>query len=146
MSKKYYCDFCGFYSSKEGFKPEIQDDENNHYCECPVCKNRLILKHERKKLFICSYGQCRSPAAVSLFGGKFLEKGLGGASPKTIRRICNWADIIYVFEPTHVWRFKRDYPEYLDKLISLDIGDIYPNSEDPVLLEILEKRMKKCSK
>lgn len=95
------------------------------------------------KLFICSFGEIRSPTAVNLFGGEYLEKGLNGASPKTIRRLCKKADIIFIFEAFHRWFILREYPEFLNKVVSLYVEDIYPKKNDSNLIKILHYRWEK---
>ena len=97
---------------------------------------------KKNVLFVCSFGQVRSPAAVSLFGGIFLKKGLVGASSKTVSRLSKEADRIYVFEGRHLWTYKRHFREFMNKIINLDIEDIYWKSTDPKLLELLRERMK----
>ncbi len=94
-------------------------------------------------LFVCSYGEIRSVTARKMFGGKIIEKGLSDASPKTIRRMSEWADVIYVMTPIHTWTYKKFYPEYLDKIIELGIEDYYGVVSHPKLKEMLIKKLKR---
>ena len=93
-----------------------------------------------KILFICSFGEIRSPAAANYFGGEYLVKGISGSSSKLIRRMCEKADKIYVFEAFHIWFLEREYPEFMHKVSSLNVEDIYPNRYDPELRKILHLR------
>ena len=95
-----------------------------------------------KILFVCSFGQIRSVTSVKLFGGQFLEKGLSGASPKTIRRLSKWADKIYIYEKAHEWIYERYFPEFLSKLTNLHVDDIYPRAHDPTLITLLKEKYK----
>lgn len=99
------------------------------------------MKEKPKILFICSMGEVRSPTAVKLFGGTYLEKGLSGASPKTIRRLCKEADTIFVFEEIHVWTFKKFYPEFILKVYNLGIEDLWGKQNHPKLIEQLTESM-----
>lgn len=48
-------------------------------------------------LFICSYGQIRSPTAAKMFGGKYL--GINNRyDDNKFKSFIEWADEIYIFE------------------------------------------------
>jgi len=96
-----------------------------------------------KLLFACSFGQIRSVTAQALYGGKYIEDGLSGASPSLIRRLSAWADRIFIFEPAHEWSYHNYYIEFVSKLINLNIEDIYPRAHDPRLITIIQDKYRK---
>jgi len=121
---------------------------------CPICYDALwkaqgCPKYEdvrfvpMKLLFACSFGQIRSVTAQALYGGKIIEKGLSGASPKLIRRLSAWADRIYIFESAHEWIYHNYHIEFVSKLINLEIEDIYPRAHDPKLVALIQDKYRK---
>jgi len=95
----------------------------------------------KKLLFVCSYGQVRSPTAVKMYGGRYI-----GISDRYMedkfREYCEWADIIYVFSETHVWFIEKYYPKFNSKVSNLNINDIY-GKDCPELRKRIKKRMDK---
>lgn len=102
-------------------------------------------------LFLCTSNLNRSKTAEEHFSAKdtlYIYRS-AGLSEKECKRnnttLCSeelltWADVIFVMEDEHTRRIEK-YTEqrFLDKVINLDIPDIYQYGE-PALIEQLEKQ------
>ncbi|MEM0465241.1 MAG: phosphotyrosine protein phosphatase [Candidatus Pacearchaeota archaeon] len=101
---------------------------------------------KKRLLFICTENIHRSPTAESLFkkSKKYEAKSAGISifSEKMINEeALKWADIIFVMEDFHKKIIAEYFPDIKDKIIVLNIPDIYVRN-DPKLIGILIKRLK----
>ena len=102
-------------------------------------------------LFLCTSNLNRSKTAEDHFAIKdpLRVYRSAGLSEKECRRnnttLCSeelltWADVVFVMEKEHVRRIENYTGQrFLDKVINLDIPDVYQHGE-PALIEQLEKR------
>jgi len=99
----------------------------------------------KRVLFVCTANIDRSPTAESLLKerGEFEVKS-AGIWPSARRRITmdliDWADIIFVMEDYHKDAILTLKPEVKDKVIVLNIPDIYLRN-DPELVRILREKL-----
>jgi predicted protein tyrosine phosphatase len=99
----------------------------------------------RKILFVCSGNIDRSPTAEQLFKN---YKGLEVKSAGTDRKAPNpisadliqWADKIFAMEEKHKRQILRICPEASEKIIVLNIEDLYEKN-DPQLITILKTKV-----
>ena len=101
-------------------------------------------------LFVCTGNMDRSPTAESLLAGKegFEVKSAGTwihAGRRITKPLIEWADMIFVMEDHHRDVILRICPEAEEKIIVLDIPDVYRRN-DPELVEILKKKLGKYLK
>ncbi len=95
-----------------------------------------------KVLFICNQNLNRSKTAEHLFKDVFTTKsaGLYNEHPVTKEDI-GWADGIIVMEDRQREEIGKRFPkEYIKKILSLDIDDVYGYNQ-PELVELLNKKM-----
>ncbi|QYJ86908.1 hypothetical protein K0I73_03985 [Shewanella mesophila] len=102
-------------------------------------------------LFLCTSNLNRSKTAEDYFAEKdpLRVYRSAGLSEKECKRngttLCSeelltWADVVFVMEKEHVRRIENYTGQrFLDKVINLDIPDVYQHGE-PALIEQLEKR------
>ena len=98
-----------------------------------------------KLLFICTENLQRSPTAESLFDNhkEHEAKSAGisfSAEKKVSSNATKWADKIFVMEPLHKKFLIVNFPESQEKIIVLDIPDVYFR-DDPELINILKKKL-----
>jgi len=99
----------------------------------------------KRVLFVCTGNMDRSPTAESLLSGRrgFEVKSAGTwmhARRRISRDLIEWADMIFVMEGHHKDAILNICPEAEEKVIVLDIPDIYRRN-DPELLEILKQKL-----
>ena len=104
-------------------------------------------KTVRKILFVCTGNIDRSPTAESLFKGKtgFDVQSAGTstyANRKISLQLIEWADIIFVMQDHHKKSITKLNPKAEDKIIVLNIPDIYIRNE-PKLIRILKTKLAK---
>ncbi|RNC83979.1 MAG: protein tyrosine phosphatase [Balneola sp.] len=109
----------------------------------------LIEKLKKNILFICSQNKLRSPTAEQIYSTRedlnVLSAGLNNDAENPVSvDLLTWADSIYVMEKAHLNRLRKKFGEYLknQKLVSLDIPDIYEFME-PSLIEELAKKLRR---
>lgn len=90
-----------------------------------------------KILSICSYGKVRSSVCQKIVGGEILPGGINQASHETIRQYCEQSDIILVMTEIHYWFFKKFFPQFLPKIRTLGIPDLYGGDCDSIILDRL---------
>ena len=86
----------------------------------------------KKILFICNANINRSKTAEILFKEQYETKSAGfevykqGTIPVS-EELLDWADMIIVFEETHISYIKREYPYIYSKktIINIELPDIY---------------------
>lgn len=99
-------------------------------------------------LFVCTANQQRSPAAEDLFkhNEKYSAKSAGInslAKTQVTEELIKWSDIIICMEKIHKkFILKRSLSARDKEIIVLNIPDIYYR-EDPLLLSLLKKKLKK---
>jgi len=101
----------------------------------------------KRVLFVCTGNMDRSPTAESLLSGKegFEAKSAGTwihARKRVSESLIKWADQIFVMESYHKEVILSICPEAEEKVIVLDIPDIYRRN-DPELIEILKNKLAK---
>jgi predicted protein tyrosine phosphatase len=89
----------------------------------------------------------RSPTAESILKQRsgYEVKSAGTwyyAHKRVTEDMIDWADIIFVMEKNHVQTLLYLNPKSKDKIINLDIPDIYPRS-NPELINILQNKLAK---
>jgi len=98
-----------------------------------------------KVLFVCSGNIDRSPTAEGMFKAREdLEIISAGTSLLARRRVTRdmvrWADKIFVMEQGHAERIRSMEQEAGDKIVVLNIPDIY-HRNDPELVQLLRDRV-----
>jgi len=98
-----------------------------------------------KALFVCTGNMDRSPTAEWLLKGKkgFEAKSAGTwihAEKRISKDLVDWADIIFAMEEKHKEAILAISPEAKDKVIVLNVPDIYGRN-DPELVRILEEKL-----
>ena len=104
-----------------------------------------------KVLFVCTENVARSRAAETLF--RELQGGVGrhevrsvGTASHAARRITTrdlaWADVIAVMEARHLDAIRRHWPHHADKVVVLDVFDLFL-PEEVELREALEAKIRK---
>ena len=103
----------------------------------------------KRVLFICGANRRRSPTAEQVFAGRpDLEVASAGlradADTPVSPDLLQWADLIFVMEPTHRTRLSRHFKRYLRRarVICLDIPDTYAFM-DPALVATLRRRVER---
>jgi predicted protein tyrosine phosphatase len=101
----------------------------------------------KKILFVCTANIDRSPTAEALLKQKdgFEVRSAGTwqhARKRVTEQLIDWADIIFVMERHHKEALLYLNPKSEDKIIVLDIPDIYSRN-DPELTEILKENLSK---
>lgn len=96
-------------------------------------------------LFVCSANIDRSPTAEKLLKsvGGFEVQSAGtwlNARKRISEELIEWADIIFVMEQQHKETILAIKPDAEDKIVVLNIPDIYPR-DDPELIEILKAKI-----
>ena len=100
-----------------------------------------------KLLFVCSRNRLRSPTAEAVFaeydGLEVDSAGLNREAdmPLTSEAI-QWADIIFVMEPSHRSQLSKKFQPWLKqkRVICLNIPDKY-GYMDPTLIELLKQKV-----
>ena len=100
-------------------------------------------------LFICSQNRLRSPTAEQVFaswpGVETSSAGLDSqASVPVTPELLEWADTIFVMEPTHRAKLSRKFGRYIksQRVICLNIPDVY-DFMDESLIRLLKMRVPK---
>ena len=111
--------------------------------------NRYQMKFT-KVLFACSAGILRSPTASHIFAQEpynWNTRAAGCESsfalvPVTLPLIM-WADYVYLMEEEHLSQLEKVFGEeltqYKDKIVVLNIPDIYPYMEEELVTLLKEK-------
>jgi len=99
----------------------------------------------RRILFVCTANIDRSPTAETLLKsvGGFDVKSAGiwfNARRRISEELIDWADLIFVMEGHHREAILALKPDAANKVIVLNIPDIYPRN-DPELIEILKAKL-----
>ena len=100
-------------------------------------------KEKLKLLFVCSFGQQRSPTAEKIYKKEYNTKSAGIYSQEhpVTRELLNWADQILVMEKEHQIDIIKNFPEYDHKITVLNIPDMY-NYNNPELIKLLKEKVK----
>lgn len=97
-----------------------------------------------KFLSVCSYGQVRSVVCQKIIGGKLLPGGISDSSEQKLKKLSQWADKIIVMTEIHYWYYKKFFPEFLSKIITLGINDIYGGFvESEILRKLIIKALER---
>jgi predicted protein tyrosine phosphatase len=98
-------------------------------------------------LFVCSINKLRSPTAAQVFADyPGIETDSAGTNRGAEVELCEehilWADLIFVMEPRHLQKLKRDFKSLLKhpKIICLNIPDDFAFM-DPALIAQLRKKV-----
>jgi predicted protein tyrosine phosphatase len=102
------------------------------------------MKKNKNLVWICSYGEIRSVTGKNLYGG--VSFGLHDryfTNPRAhrvhrIENACKKAETIYVFNDYDGYNaksFKKVLPQFVDKLIVLEIPDQYGEVDHPELIK-----------
>ncbi|UBF30295.1 low molecular weight protein tyrosine phosphatase family protein (plasmid) [Kovacikia minuta CCNUW1] len=101
----------------------------------------------KKLLFVCGKNRLRSPTAEAIFSEyEGLEVESAGVDREAEVPLSNesiqWADIIFVMEPSHRSKLTNKFQPLLKnkRVICLDIPDHYGYME-PVLVELLKQKV-----
>jgi len=99
----------------------------------------------RKVLFVCTGNMDRSPTAEWLLKGKegFEVRSAGTwiyAERRISRNLIDWADIIFAMEEKHKEAILGIRPEAENKVVVLNIPDMYRRN-DPELVRILAEKL-----
>ena len=99
----------------------------------------------KRVLFVCTGNMDRSPTAEALLKGKsgFEVKSAGTwmyARRRVSRDLVEWADLIFAMENHHRDVILSVCPEAENKIIVLDIPDMY-RRDDPELIRILKTKL-----
>jgi len=101
-------------------------------------------------LFICSRNRLRSPTAERVFANiPGIEVSSAGTSPDADSRVTRddieWADLIFVMEPTHRKSLVRMFAQAMrdKRVINLDIPDDY-EFMDTELVRLLRERVSRA--
>jgi len=99
----------------------------------------------KKVLFICTANMDRSPTAESLLKQKngFEVRSAGTwlhARSRIKKELIDWSDTIFVMEKHHKESLLNLNPKAEDKIVVLDIPDIYPRNS-PELVRILKDKL-----
>jgi len=102
----------------------------------------------RKVLFVCTGNLDRSPTAEWLLKrkGGFDVKSAGTwvyARTKLSGGLIDWADVIFAMEDEHKEAILAIRPEAEDKLVVLNIPNLYKR-DDPELISLLEEKLSRC--
>lgn len=111
---------------------------------------RIGMPGKLNLLFVCYANENRSPTAEAVCKRIAAEKGLDiavssagmyrGSVRFLTREMADKADRIFVMEYEMKARLEKEYGQSPDKVICLDIPDVY-NREDPWLVRILEDKL-----
>lgn len=98
-------------------------------------------------LFLCSQNRLRSPTAEQIFadyaGINVYSAGLDHTAINPLSAdLLEWADIIFVMEPSHRKKLQKKFKPWLkdQSIISLGIPDDY-EFMDPTLIDILKTKV-----
>ncbi|HEX4585520.1 MAG TPA: low molecular weight protein tyrosine phosphatase family protein [Burkholderiaceae bacterium] len=101
----------------------------------------------KRVLFVCSQNLLRSPTAEQVFAGypgiECMSAGTNHDAENPITpELIQWADVIFVMEPSHRSKLKARFGKYLAnrRLICLDIPDDY-SFMDAELVRILKAKV-----
>lgn len=101
----------------------------------------------KRVLFICSRNRLRSPTAEEVFsnrdGFEVASAGLNpDANTTATPELLQWADVIFVMEPSHCSKLSRRFRVHLKskRVICLDIPDEF-EFMDPKLVKLLEAKV-----
>ena len=102
---------------------------------------------KKKILFVCTGNIDRSPTAEALFSKSPIHEARSAgtwrhAYRRVSRELVEWADVIFVMEDHHKESIVDSFPEAKDKIIVLDIPDIYPRHH-PELVALLKEKLSK---
>ena len=99
-------------------------------------------------LFICSQNRLRSPTAEQVFSAEpGIEVSSAGihktASNPVTAELLDWADIVFVMEPSHRSKLSKQFRASLNRkrVICLDIPDEY-DFMDPSLISLLQIKVR----
>jgi len=97
----------------------------------------------KRQLYVCSCNLNRSPTCCKYISDKYLDLDVRSAGtlygyPYIVNKdILDWADEIYVMESEHRnYITKKFGREYLNKIIILNIEDIYDPHQPELISEI----------
>lgn len=100
-------------------------------------------------LFVCSENRLRSPTAEAVFSNYPGVAAIGAgtnadAETPVSGDLIEWADIVFVMEPSHRNKIRKKYDALLrgKRLVCLDIPDVYGYMQ-PELVRLLESRVSK---
>jgi predicted protein tyrosine phosphatase len=100
-----------------------------------------------KLLFVCSRNRLRSPTAEAVFSAHTgIEATSAGTGPdaETVisAELIEWADIIFLMEPTHRRKLLAKFGPLLraKRVIVLGIPDVY-SFMDPKLIAVLNRKV-----
>ncbi|MBS7634347.1 phosphotyrosine protein phosphatase [Candidatus Bathyarchaeota archaeon] len=104
----------------------------------------------RRVLFVCTANIDRSPTAEALLKnlGEFEVQSAGiwfNARRRISESLIDWADIIFAMEDHHKEAILNLKPDAENKMVVLNIPDIYPKN-DPELIKILKMKLSESLK
>lgn len=104
-----------------------------------------INEKPKRILFVCTANVDRSPTAEAILRGvDGFEVRSAGIWPNARKRITegliDWADVIFAMEEHHKDAIVALKPEAENKIVVLDIPDIYARS-DPRLIKLLKDKL-----
>jgi predicted protein tyrosine phosphatase len=103
---------------------------------------------QRKRvLFVCSGNLDRSPTAEEMFRNledlEVRSAGILRSAPSQVsKELIEWADVIFAMEGRHKEAMLRMSPTSDNKIIVLNVPDIYVRN-DPELKRILKEKLSK---
>jgi len=113
---------------------------------CQTC-HRILTSGMAKLLFICAHNKDRSVTAASLFEGHpHHSVRARGVSKRAVTQVTAddlvWAEKVFVMEPKHERRLRREYRGILkDRDVTvLDVPDDYKCMDEP-LVAILRSKL-----
>ena len=109
--------------------------------------NRIVSRHLKRILFVCTQNKLRSPTAEQVFSSwadlEVASAGLGNdAATPVSPELIAWAEIIFVMEKAHRNRLSAKFKPHLKdkRVICLDIPDEFEYM-DSTLVRLLEARV-----
>ncbi|MBB5943037.1 low molecular weight protein tyrosine phosphatase family protein [Xanthomonas sp. 3307] len=101
----------------------------------------------RNVLFVCSRNRLRSPTAEQVFatwpGVETASAGIDhDADTPVTPELLEWADIVFVMEPTHRAKLSRRFKRHLGRarIVCLNIPDDFAYM-DPALVQLLTAKV-----
>jgi len=99
----------------------------------------------KKVLFVCTGNFDRSPTAENIYknvkGLEVKSAGISVVAQKPIsKELVEWADVIYAMEELHKRVIVTLDPSAKNKIMVLDIPDIY-NRDQPELIKLLKQKL-----
>ena len=94
-----------------------------------------------KILFVCNFGEHRSPTAAKMFKEEHETKSAGIFKNTVTEEQIEWADLVVVMEDEQKLEILKRFPGTKKRTVSLGITDVY-GFDDPKLKKIIAEKMK----